>query len=78
MGAEAREVTLQPEAASVPRASFISPLAFWVFLSVAALVLLGVIARLVRGTSRKHADTPNRSVETATGGRGVRLESESD
>ena len=32
MGAEAREVTLRPEAASVPRASFISPLAFWVFL----------------------------------------------
>ena len=50
MGAEAREVTPLPEAASVPRAAFISPAAFWVFLSVAALVLLGVIARLVRGS----------------------------
>jgi hypothetical protein len=50
MGAEAREVTLLPEAASAPRASLISPRAFWVFLSVAALVLVGVIVRLVRGT----------------------------
>jgi len=48
MGAEAREVAPLPEAAAAPRAAFISPLAFWVFLSVAALVLLGVIARLVR------------------------------
>ena len=48
MGAEALEVAPLPEAASAPRASFISPLAFWMFLSVAALVLLGVIARLVR------------------------------
>lgn len=51
MGAEAREVTPLPETASGPRASFIAPWAFWVFLSVAALVLLGVIARLVRGAS---------------------------
>jgi hypothetical protein len=52
MGAEAREVTPRPETASGPRASFIiTPWAFWVFLSVAALVLLAVIARLVRGGS---------------------------
>ncbi len=50
MGAEAREATLLPEAASAPRASLISARVFWVFLSVAALVLVGVIARLVRGT----------------------------
>jgi hypothetical protein len=48
MGADALEVRPLPEAASIPRASLISPLAFWMFLSVAALVLLGVIARLVR------------------------------
>ncbi len=53
MGAEAREVTPLPETASGPRASFIiiAPWAFWVFLAVAALVLLGVIARLVRGAN---------------------------
>lgn len=51
MGADAREVTPLPETTSGPRASFISPRAFWVFLSVAALVLLIVIARLVRGAN---------------------------
>ena len=51
MGAEAREVTPLPETARGPRTFFISPWAFWVFLAVAALVLLGVIARLVRGAN---------------------------
>jgi hypothetical protein len=48
MGVEAREVAAAPETGSDARTSpaFISPRAFWVFLAVAVVVLLGLIARL--------------------------------
>jgi hypothetical protein len=48
MGVEAREVVAAPETGSEARTSpaFISPRAFWVFLAVAVVVLLGLIARL--------------------------------
>jgi hypothetical protein len=50
MGVEAREVTAAAESGSNTAAGhvFISPRGFWVFLSVAVLVLIGLIVRLTR------------------------------
>lgn len=50
MGAEAREIAAAAEdsAASAPAPAFISPTMFWAGLSVAVLLMLGIIAKLVR------------------------------
>jgi hypothetical protein len=50
MGVEAREVTAAAESGSdtAGRQAFISPKGFWMFLSLAVLVLIGLIARLTR------------------------------
>jgi hypothetical protein len=50
MGAEARELVLEPvEGADGGGESLVTPRFFWVGLGIAALVLVGVIVRLVRG-----------------------------
>jgi hypothetical protein len=50
MGVEAREVTAAAESGSktVAGQAFISPRGFWMFLSIAVLVLIGLIVRLTR------------------------------
>jgi hypothetical protein len=47
MSAEARDVTASPDAARPPRPARLSPLLFWVALGLAAVVLLGLIVRLL-------------------------------
>jgi hypothetical protein len=52
MGAPARDVTAgDPPVATTAAggASFISPLTFWILLGGAVVVLVGIIARLVKG-----------------------------
>ena len=50
MGARAREVDAAPAGSAAPLAgSFASPRIFWVVLTAAVLVLLGLIVRLIRG-----------------------------
>ena len=53
MGAEAREVEAAPEPSAVSDSApaLIAPRTFWIGLSAAVLVLLGIIAKLVAGSS---------------------------
>ena len=48
MGAAATEVTAAPESARAATAALVSPRWFWIILSVAVLLLLGLIVRLAR------------------------------
>ena len=53
MGAEVQDVAAAPETAAAPPPAFVSPLAFWIGLGCAVLVLLALIVRLVAsGTAR--------------------------
>jgi hypothetical protein len=54
LGTPAVDASLQPEAAAGPRSTtsaLVSPRLFWAALAVAVVVLLGLIARLLRGES---------------------------